>query len=113
MLTIFGVGRVTNDFKLNTVTVGEGKQAQVCEFDVACRIRDKKMSYVRIEIWSEFAVACAKYLKKGSLIAFNGEGVVRNYTRSDGSLGTEVKIINPNIDFLDTKEKDKKESKDE
>ncbi len=111
MLTIFGVGRVANDFKLNTVTVGEDKQAQVCEFDVACRIRDKKTSYVRIEIWSEFAVACAKYLKKGSQIAFTGEGVVRNYTRQDGSVGTEVKIINPNIDFLDTK--DKKESKDE
>lgn len=112
MLTIFGVGRVAKDIELKTVDV-DGKENQVCEFDVACRLRDKKTSFIRVEIWSEFAVACAKYLKKGSLISFTGEGVIRSYTRTDGSYGTEIKVINPNIDFLDTKEKDKKESKDE
>ena len=110
MLTIFGVGRVAKDIELKTVDV-DGKENRVCEFDVACRLRDKKTSFIRVEIWSEFAVACAKYLKKGSLISFTGEGVIRSYTRTDGSYGTEIKVINPNSDFLNDKKE--KETKDE
>ena len=101
MLQVMLTGNITKDLELKDVK-GDKK---VCSFTVACnRKGEDAADFVDVEVWNKQAEACAKYLKKGSKVAVIGTLHIDTYEKNDGSgKGKALKVVDSNVEFLDTK----------
>ena len=57
-----------------------------------------------VEVWGKYAEICADRLVKGSRIAATGQAVWQEYTTKAGEKRRVLKVTNPSITFLDTRE---------
>ncbi|MCL2061496.1 MAG: single-stranded DNA-binding protein [Firmicutes bacterium] len=94
---IFVAGRLTKDVEVKSVGTSDNR---VATLSLAENYGKEKTNFYDIEVWNEQADIMAKHLTKGSMIKADGELKIETYDRADGSKGTRVKIINPNVNFL-------------
>jgi len=57
-----------------------------------------------VEVWGTYAEICADRLVKGSRIACSGKAEWQEYVNKSGEKRRVLKITNPSVTFLDTKE---------
>lgn len=61
-----------------------------------------------VEVWGKYAEICADRLAKGSRVGITGKAEWQEYTTKTGEKRRVLKVVNPSVTFLDTK--DEKES---
>lgn len=111
MFKVIGYGRLTKDPDVKTVTTAKGKELAkeltIAEFDIACKskARQGESNYIKIVLYDNYAKTMSALLEKGTMIFFSGELEIEPFTRKDGSKGTDIKIINPQIETLLKKQK--------
>ena len=97
-----GVGRATKDCEITTTANG----VNVAKFTIAVdrRFKDadgnKVTDFVNIVAWRGLADICGNYVKKGSLLAVQGEMQIRNYEAQDGTKRYITEIIADNVKLL-------------
>lgn len=83
----------------------------VCSFSVATsrRIGDKDLTtWLNVSVWNKQAEACAKYLRKGSLVMVEGrlvageDGNPRVYQKKDNAWGASYDVVAENVRFLES-----------
>lgn len=94
---IVAVGRATRDIELGQTQSGKAHAT----IPMALNHQNGKTSYVDVETWGEYAEQMAKSVKKGSLLSVSGEIELNSYTKDGGKRGASLKIVNPNVGFLD------------
>ena len=57
-----------------------------------------------VEVWGKYAEICADRLAKGSRIACTGKAEWQEYVAKTGDKRRVLKVTNPSITFLDTRE---------
>lgn len=73
----------------------------------------KETTWFRISVWGKMAEVCEKYVKKGSLVAIEGQltpdkstGNPRIFNRQDGSAGASFEVNARTVKFLNRVESD-------
>ena len=89
-------GRLTHDVELET----RGDKP-FTNLSLAENYGDGKTNYYTVECWGKQAEIMGKNLAKGSLINVAGELSIEPFKRGDDSKGTNVKIVNSDIKFLE------------
>jgi len=74
----------------------------VCRFRLSVKSKNGK-SFVSCVAWSGLAKICQEYLKKGKLIAVEGELSIKSYKNKQGKAVSKTEIIVENLQMLDTK----------
>ena len=103
MNKIFLVGNLTRDPELSTVGA---ESTSVCRFAIAVNRRssaNKETDFFNITAWRALGENCAKFLKKGSKVAVNGEIQIRNYEDKEGNKRTAVDVVASEVEFCDRK----------
>lgn len=93
---VFVSGRLTHDVELKKVG-----DKTVAELSLAENYGNDKTNYYIIECWNKQAEVMGQNLAKGSLISVSGDLSIEPFNRADESKGTKVKILNPNVKFLE------------
>ena len=57
-----------------------------------------------VEVWGKYAELCVDFLRKGSRIACSGKAEWQEYVSKAGEKRRVMKITDPSVTFLDTKE---------
>lgn len=104
MIKVFVVGNLTKDVELKEVTV-EGKEPfKVAKFTVASNTVGKDSAvFIDCEAAGGLAEVLAKYTKKGSGIALNGDYTVNEYISNNGDKVRRVVIKANEVQFTDKK----------
>lgn len=95
------IGNLTKDPESRTV----GSGIQVTGFTVAVSRRgeSKEADFIPVVTWRASAVACARYLHKGSKVAVVGRIQTRSYDAQDGTKRYVTEVVADEVEFLDTK----------
>lgn len=99
------VGRLGQDPELKQT--GTGKS--VCNMSIATdeyagKGQEKRTEWHKVTVWAEQAEACAKYLKKGSLVFVQGRNQTRSYEKN-GEKRYATEVVADRVQFLDSKPK--------
>jgi len=86
--------------------------SQTCTLSVVDReyVKPKKGEaeapgqFYDVEIWGKYAEIAADRLRKGSRVAATGKAEWQEYTNKSGEKRRVLKVTNPSLTFLDTKE---------
>ena len=92
------IGRLTRDPELKHTN----SQKAVCSFTVAVDRMNEGADFIRCVAWEKQAENLAKYQRKGSKIAIEGNIQVRQYEH-EGQKRTSTEVIARRIEFLDPK----------
>lgn len=100
------VGRLGADPELKSTATGK----LVCNLSVATdeyagKDKERRTEWHRVTVWSQQAEACAKYLKKGSLVYIQGRNQTRSWNDKDGNKRYSTEIVAERVQFLDSKPK--------
>lgn len=79
------------------------QQTAVCNFTVATnegRGEDQVTTWFRVTAWRKTAEACAKALKKGSLVYVEGSLQVENWVNKEGKNQVTLNLQAANVQFL-------------
>ena len=103
-------GNLTRDPELLYTKNGNS----LCKFDIAVNFtykqndtEHKEVSYITVTVWHKLAEACAKYLKKGSLIRVKGRLKQEVWATKEGTKKQKILILAETIDFLGSKSRKK------
>ena len=80
------VGNLGKDPVLRVI---EGSGKKVCNFSVAVNKYNNEAQWWRVSVWGNDAENCDKYLKKGSMVAVEGE-VTASVWEGDAQLGIKI-----------------------
>lgn len=101
------IGRLTKDPEMRVLpTTG----TQVATFTIAVNrdYKEKdgstKADFINIEVMGKPAEFCANYLKKGRLVACNGQLRIDNYQGQDGSWKSYTKVTCRQVNALEKKD---------
>lgn len=104
MATVSIIGNLTRDPDVHTFDSGKTKASlTVAVNDANSKDENTKANYYDVELWNERAGA-ANYLHKGSKVGVYGDLRCEGYETKDGKIGTSIKIVNPQMNFLDKKQ---------
>ncbi len=105
-------GRVVNDLEIREV--GKEKKSKVCDIKIAVNSgvdKDKNeipAVFYKVTVWGKDAERHAKAIKKGSRVLVNGRpGMPNAWLDKEKKPHAEYTIEDPEIHWLDTKEKEK------
>jgi len=109
MNTVNLIGRITKELKLE-VTKSDHK---VLRFSIAVNNgKDKDATFVNCQAWNKTAEVINQYFGKGSRIGIIGRIDTNNYLK-DGKMVYNTFVTVNQIEFLDSKQEDKKEPVEE
>lgn len=101
------IGRLTKDPELRYIP---GTGTAVATFTIAVN-RDytekdgtRKADFIPIEVMGKAAEFCANYLRKGRLVACNGQLRIDNYQGQDGSWKSYTKVTCRQVNALEKKD---------
>lgn len=107
MNSVVLIGRLTKDPEMRVLpTTG----TQVATFTIAVNrdYKEKdgstKADFINIEVMGKPAEFCANYLKKGRLVACNGQLRIDNYQGQDGSWKSYTKVTCRQVNALEKKD---------
>ena len=102
------VGRLTRDPELRYTPSG----AATATFTIAvprkykAEGKDREVDFIPVVTWKAQAENCAKYTKKGSLVAVEGRLQIRNWEDKEGQRRTTAEVHADSVQFLDSKGRD-------
>lgn len=108
-------GRLTSDPELRHT----GNDVPVCSFTLAvdrgyvAKGQDRQADFIDIVAWRQTAEFCAKYFKKGQLVAVEGSIQTRSYTDSQGNKRKATEIVANKVDFAESRKSAGQGSPDE
>ena len=91
-------GRLTRDPDFRNLASGK----ELCTFSVAVNDgwgREKKVNYFRVEAWGKQALACDKYLSKGSLVHVTGRVRLDTYETKSGDQRSQLSVTANEVVF--------------
>ncbi len=99
------IGRLTKDPELKFTSSGIASStfSLAVNRDYTTQDGKREVDYINIVVWRQQAENCAKYLKKGSLVAVEGRIQTRNYDNNEGKKVYVTEIVAENVRFLDSK----------
>ena len=98
-------GRLTKDPELKHTNTG----IAVVQFTLAVnrtyasRSGEKQADFISCVVWRYAAENLAKYIRKGGLIAVEGEIQTRNYEDNNGVKHYVTEVVCSNVEFLESK----------
>lgn len=98
------VGRLTRDPELRYTSNGG---VAVTSFSVAVNRKftnqqgEREADFINIVTWRNLAENCAKYLKKGRLVALEGRIQSRKYENQEGRTVYVTEVVADEVKFLD------------
>lgn len=101
------IGRLTKDPDLRYTTSG----IPVTRFTLAVNRNytkqqgEREADFIPIQVWRNAAENCAKYLKKGRLVAISGRIQTRSYDAPDGQRRYTWEVVADQVQFLEWSEK--------
>jgi single-strand DNA-binding protein len=98
------VGRLGGDPELKYT----GSNRAVCNMSIATdeyagKDKERRTEWHKVTVWAEQAEACAKYLKKGSLVFVQGRNQTRSWDDKDGNKRYSTDVVADRVQFLDSK----------
>lgn len=63
---------------------------------------EREADFINVVTWRNLAENCAKYLKKGSLVAVEGRIQTRNYENQEGRTVYVTEVVADDVRFLDS-----------
>lgn len=114
------IGRLTRDPELRYIANGTA----VANFTLAVEKNfknketgERDVDFIKVTVWQKLAENCAKYLKKGSIAAAEGELHINKDKGKDGKTYTNAFVNASNVRFLsfdsDSEDSSKKTSSDD
>ena len=102
------LGRLVKDPEIK-VTPSE---KMVCTFTLAVErpFSKGKTDFINIEAWGKTAELCGNSLQKGHRLLLEGHLQIENYDAKDGTKRYFTKVVANNIEFIEKKEKEVKQS---
>lgn len=97
------LGRLTRNPELKTTPSGK----EVVTFNLAVNRNKDTADFITCVAWENMAKFMNQYLKQGSLIVVQGSLQTRSYDRKDGSKAMATEVIVSNIEFGESKPKEK------
>jgi single-strand DNA-binding protein len=100
------IGRLTADPEMRYTSSG----LPVANFTLAVdrgfttKQGEKETDFIDIIVWRGLAENCAKYLKKGSMVAVDGRLQIRSYEDKQGVRRKVSEVVAENVRFLDRKD---------
>lgn len=97
------IGNLTRDPDARATPSG----ISVCTFTVAVQRRftnaqgERDADFIPVVTWRALADQCAKYLRKGRMVAVFGAIQTRNYEANDGTRRYVTEIVADEVRFLD------------
>lgn len=97
------IGRLTRDPELRYTPSG----VATCTFTLAVERNysnskgEREADFIPIVTWRQIAETCAKYLRKGLLVAVEGRIQVRSYDNNEGRRVYVTEVIAENVRFLE------------
>lgn len=107
MNSVVLIGRLTKDPELRYIP---GSGTAVATFTIAVNrdYKEKdgstKADFINIEVMGKSAEFCANYLRKGRLVACNGQLRIDNYQGQDGSWKSYTKVTCRQVNALEKKD---------
>jgi single-strand DNA-binding protein len=99
------VGRLTRDPELRYTANG----AAVAKFTLAVdrnytnQQGERETDFIFISVWRGLAENCAKYTRKGSLVALEGRIQVSSYDNQEGRKVWTTEVVADSVKFLDSR----------
>jgi single-strand DNA-binding protein len=99
------VGRLTRDPELRYTANGTA----VAKFTLAVdrnftnQQGEREADFIFISVWRNLAENCAKYTRKGSLVALEGRLQVRSYENQEGRTVWTTEVVADQVKFLDSR----------
>jgi single-strand DNA-binding protein len=100
------IGRLTADPEMRYTSSG----LPVANFTLAVdrgfatKQGEKETDFIDIIVWRGLAENCAKYIKKGSMVAVDGRLQIRSYEDKQGVRRKASEVVAENVRFLDRKD---------
>ncbi|NTW05570.1 MAG: single-stranded DNA-binding protein [Peptococcaceae bacterium] len=100
------IGRLTADPEMRYTSSG----LPVANFTLAVdrgfntKQGEKETDFIDIIVWRGLAENCAKYIKKGSMVAVDGRLQIRSYEDKQGVRRKVSEVVAENVRFLDRKD---------
>ena len=70
----------------------------------------READFINVVAWKKQAETITKYFDKGSLIAIEGRIQTGSYTDKDGNKRSTTDVVLENLEFVETKKKEKSDS---
>ena len=70
----------------------------------------READFINVVAWKKQAETITKYFDKGSLIAIEGRIQTGSYTDKDGNKRSTTDVVLENLEFIETKKKEKSDS---
>lgn len=99
------IGRITREFDLKYTTSGVAVASTTIAIDRGYG-DNKKTDFIPIVAWKAQAENAAKFTKKGSKIAVEGQLTSRTYDNKEGKRVTVIEVMANRIEFLDSKKEE-------
>ena len=110
---VFLMGNLTSDVTTKYTSGGSG----VGDFGIAVNKKYKKdgqfvekVGFFQVTVWGRQAETCSEYLKKGSLVFLEGELNFESWETPEGQKRTKVSVTAFNVQCLDQKTQEGKDS---
>jgi len=109
------IGRLTRDPELRYTPSG----VATCSFTLAVERNysnskgEREADFIPIVTWRQIAETCAKYLRKGLLVAVDGRIQVRSYDNNEGRRVYVTEVIAENVRFLEYANKRETQTSDQ
>lgn len=100
------VGRLTRDPELRYTANGGTAVARftlAVERNYTNQQGEREADFIFISVWRGLAENCAKYLRKGSLVALEGRLQVRSYENQEGRTVWSTEVVADQVKFLDSR----------
>ena len=100
------IGRLTKDVEtknVNGTTCGRFSIANNDSYVSKAGEKKENASFFDVIVWGKQAENCAKYIKKGSMVAIEGRLNQNRWTDNNNQSRSKIEIIANSIQFLDSK----------
>jgi len=105
------IGRLTKDVEtknVNGTTCGRFSIANNDSYVSKAGEKKENASFFDVIVWGKQAENCAKYIKKGSMVAIEGRLNQNRWTDNNNQSRSKIEIIANSIQFLDSKSAEQK-----
>ena len=105
------IGRLTKDVEtknVNGTTCGRFSIANNDSYVSKSGEKKENASFFDVIVWGKQAENCAKYIKKGSMVAIEGRLNQNRWTDNNNQSRSKIEIIANSIQFLDSKSAEQK-----
>jgi single-strand DNA-binding protein len=111
MNTFIGMGRLTRDPEIKTITSGTSVATFTLAIDRKYKDKsgEKKADFINCTSWRNTAEFIGKYARKGTKLIVTGEIQTRTYDDKDGKKVYVTEVVVDEVEFAESKRDEAKE----